>query len=178
VSAPRAGVRLTERPPSARKRSFDPVADAATRVLILGSLPGDVSLSHAQYYAHPQNQFWRLIGAMLGVDMPADYDARLAALLAQRVGLWDVVRAARREGSLDADIRDHEPNALADFVTTLPSLRVVAFNGAKAAELGRAAFEPRGALRLINLPSSSAAHTATFEAKAAIWRQLRAHLDG
>src|ERR1700761_6828570 len=104
------------------KSSFPPVADRGTRLLLLGSLPGEVSLSRAQYYAHPQNQFWRLIGAVIGADLAgAGYADRLAMLLAHGVGVWDVVREARRTGSLDTAIRDHQPNALAEFAQTRPA---------------------------------------------------------
>ncbi|MFN3389918.1 MAG: DNA-deoxyinosine glycosylase, partial [Allosphingosinicella sp.] len=95
------------------KRSFPPVVDANTRVLVLGSLPGEQSLARAQYYAHPRNHFWRLIGAVAGVELAAlAYPERLEALRAARIGLWDTVGSARRTGSLDGAIRDHRPNAL------------------------------------------------------------------
>ena len=97
------------------KRSFPPVADTRTRLLICGSLPGDRSLAAGWYYAHPQNQFWQLLSPVAGVDLAAlDYDARLAALLAARIGLWDVVACATRPGSSDAAIRDHAANDPAD----------------------------------------------------------------
>ena len=84
-----------------RKVGFDPVVDANTRLLILGSLPGDASLRAAQYYGHPQNAFWRLIGGVIGRDLAAlPYDHRLAALKAARIGLWDVIASAERPGSL------------------------------------------------------------------------------
>ncbi|HWW11544.1 MAG TPA: DNA-deoxyinosine glycosylase, partial [Brevundimonas sp.] len=76
--------------PSARKRAFDPVVDADTRLLILGSLPGDASLKVGQYYGHPQNAFWRLVGEVVGRDLVAlPYPDRLKALRAAHVGLWD-----------------------------------------------------------------------------------------
>jgi TDG/mug DNA glycosylase family protein len=132
-----------------------------------------VSLARAQYYAHPQNQFWRLIGAVIGTDLVSlDYERRLAALLAARIGLWDVVRSATRAGSLDTAIRDHEPNALGDFAATLPALRAIAFNGGKASEIGRRALGDGGGLALIRLPSSSPAHTMAFETKKAAWMGL------
>src|SRR3546814_7990995 len=88
-----------------------------TRALLRGSLPGAKSLSRGQYYAHPRNQFWRLIGAVIETDLVfLSYEARLETLLAARVGLWDVVASARRQGSLDAAIRDHGANALPDLV--------------------------------------------------------------
>ena len=108
--------------PSQSKSSFAAVADASTRVLILGSLPGEASLRRAQYYAHPQNQFWRLAGAVINADLAAAaYPDRLQILLRAGIGLWDVISSAERRGSLDADIRNHQPNALAAFAATLPS---------------------------------------------------------
>ena len=158
------------------KASFPAVADADTRVLILGSLPGEISLSRAQYYAHPRNQFWRLTGAAIGADLDGlAYLERLAALRAVGVGLWDVIASAERRGSLDAAIRDHQANALAEFAATLPRLRAVAFNGAKASAIGRRLLDGAG-LALITLPSSSPAYTAPFERKAADWLQLRTFL--
>jgi TDG/mug DNA glycosylase family protein len=132
-----------------------------------------VSLARAQYYAHPQNQFWRLIEAVIGTDLVSlDYERRLAALLAAHIGLWDVVRSATRAGSLDTAIRDHEPNALGDFAATLPALRAIAFNGGKASEIGRRALGDGGGLALVTLPSSSPAHTMAFETKKAAWMGL------
>ena len=123
-----------------RKSAFPPIVAADTRVLILGSLPGEASLAAGRYYAHPQNQFWRLTGGVIGVDLPAlDYEQRLAALLAAGVGLWDTVASAAREGSLDAALRDVEQAALGELVGRLPTLRAIGFNGATSARLGRRA---------------------------------------
>jgi TDG/mug DNA glycosylase family protein len=163
--------------PAARKSSFAAVVDSATRLLVLGSLPGEVSLRAAQYYAHPQNQFWRLMGAVIGVDLAAaPYDTRLALLRSRGVGLWDVVRSASRKGSLDTAIRDHQPNALAELAATLPALRGIAFNGATASKIGREALGPDPGWALVSLPSSSAAHTLRFEAKLAQWMTLKPFL--
>ncbi len=156
-----------------RHAAFAPVVDAATRVLVLGSLPGAASLAAGRYYAHPQNQFWRLVGGALGVDLVAlDYEERLAALLAHRIGLWDAVASARRHGSLDAALREVAPRDLAAFAATLPDLRLVAFNGQAAAAVGRRSLPP--GLPSLTLPSSSPAHTLPFAAKAAAWTALRA----
>lgn len=159
------------------KRSFPPVVDGRTRLLLLGSLPGEESLARGQYYAHPRNQFWRLIGAVIEADLVAlPYDARLQALLAARVGLWDVVGAARREGSLDGAIRAHEANPLGDLVATLPDLRAIGFNGGTSARIGTKALADTP-LALIPLPSSSPAYTLPFEAKRGQWLSLRRFLD-
>jgi hypoxanthine-DNA glycosylase len=159
------------------KHSFPPVINPHVRVLVLGSLPGEVSLKHQQYYAHPTNQFWRLIGGAVGADLVhLPYDARLETLLKHHVGLWDVIRQARRTGSLDGNIRDHAPNALRDLVAGLPELRAIAFNGATSATIGRKQLGPDTGHVLIPLPSSSAALTRPFDAKLAEWMALKAFL--
>jgi double-stranded uracil-DNA glycosylase len=161
-----------------RKSSFPPVVARDTRVLILGSLPGEASLAAARYYAHPQNRFWHLAGAVIGCDeLPElDYEARLAALLAAGVGLWDTIASARREGSLDAAIREEEPASLMMLAQSLPQLRAIGFNGGKAASIGRRALAGTE-LALIDLPSSSPAHARMpLAEKRERWLALRKYL--
>ncbi len=157
------------------KQAFAPVVDAGTRLLILGSLPGDASLRAGQYYGHPRNAFWRLIGGVIGRDLAAlPYEERLAALKTVGVGLWDVIASAERPGSLDAAIRRPEAADLRGLVAALPKLRAVAFNGGTAARLGRAVLAaPPAGVTLIDLPSSSPAHAHPFADKAAAWDKLR-----
>ena len=162
------------------KRCFPPVVDRNTRVLVLGSLPGEVSLAHNQYYAHKQNRFWHLIGDVIGENLPSmDYEARLQSLLDHLVGLWDVIANARREGSLDSRIRDHATNDLVALVTGLPSLAAVAFNGGTAAKIGVIALaESRPSLELVRLPSSSPAYAAVpYAEKLRAWEALRKWLS-
>lgn len=155
------------------KSSFPPVADARTRVLILGSLPGERSLAEGRYYAHPQNQFWRMVGAVIGRDLQAmAYGDRLATLLGTGIGLWDVVARARRAGSSDAAIRDASANDLAALADELPNLRAVAFNGGAAAAMGRPLLAGRD-LALVALPSSSPLHTVGLTAKQPAWDGLK-----
>ncbi|WP_233862686.1 DNA-deoxyinosine glycosylase [Paraburkholderia adhaesiva] len=157
------------------KRCFPPVVDEETRVLILGSLPGEASLAQQQYYAHKQNKFWRLVGDVIGRDLVGmDYSTRLDTLLEYRIGLWDVVAEARRVGSLDSRIRDHAGNDLVALIDTLPNLATIAFNGATAARIGIQALGERGEqYRLVRLPSSSPAHASvSYTQKLEIWRQL------
>ena len=156
-----------------RKVAFDPAVDANTRLLILGSLPGDASLMAAQYYGHPRNAFWRLISGVVGRDLAAlPYAERLAALKAAGVGLWDVIASAERPGSLDAAIRRPEAADLRGLVAGLPDLRAVAFNGGTAARRGRAILAGESGTALIDLPSSSPAHARPFAEKAAAWAVL------
>ena len=104
------------------------------------------------------------------------YDARLAALHDARVGLWDVIHSAERRTSSDGDIRDARPHDLAALIAGLPHLRMIGFNGGKAAAIGRRRLPPLPGVTLIDLPSSSAAHTIGFAAKLARWQPLRAAL--
>jgi hypoxanthine-DNA glycosylase len=162
-----------------RRQGFAPVVDADTCLLILGSLPGDASLKAAQYYAHPRNGFWPLIGGVLGEDLTAlPYDQRLERLRARGVGLWDVIASAERSGSLDAAIRSPEAADLRGLVESLPNLRAVAFNGGLAAKLGRRILSDLDSVALVDLPSSSPAHAISLSAKADSWAILGKFLPG
>ncbi len=163
--------------PAARHASFAPHVARDTRLLILGSLPGARSLAERQYYAHPTNQFWRLLGDVLARPLAAmPYAERLAELHAMKVGLWDVIRTAERRTSSDSLIREAEPHDLAALVADLPALRMIAFNGGKAAAIGRRQLPPLEGIAIVDLPSSSAAHTIGFAAKRDSWLALRAAL--
>jgi len=160
--------------PAVRHASFAPHVAADTRLLILGSLPGARSLAARQYYAHPTNQFWRLLGAIVNrplADIP--YDDKLAALRDARIGLWDVIRSAERQTSSDSLIREAQAHDLAALIAVLPNLRMIAFNGGKAATIGRKQLPQPGEIAVVDLPSSSAAHTIGFAAKLDRWLVLR-----
>jgi hypoxanthine-DNA glycosylase len=158
-------------------QAFDLVADARCRVLVLGSFPGVRSLREARYYAHPRNQFWQLMSPVVGIDLvPLSYDQRLAALVAQRIGLWDVVATARRSGSLDSALREVQPRDLRAVAAGLPDLRAMAFNGAAAFAIGQRQMGQGSGIDLLSLPSSSPAHTIGLSAKAAAWRALTSYL--
>ena len=158
------------------KRSFAPVVSPSTRLLVLGSLPGEMSLAAARYYANPRNQFWPLMGDVIGRSLvPLGYEQRLSALLEAGVGLWDTVGSGHRTGSLDGNIRLQEANDLAALLSSLPELRAVAFNGGKSASIGRRQLAGHS-LQLVDMPSSSPAYTLAFEAKRAAWLQLRRFL--
>jgi double-stranded uracil-DNA glycosylase len=155
------------------KHGLPPVAREDARLFILGSLPGDASLAAKRYYAHPQNNFWRLVGSVIGEDLQVlDYEARLGRLQANRIGLWDVVAHASRKGSLDQAIRGAGHNPLADYFSGFGCLQAVAFNGAAAAAAGRRLLASLEKVALIDLPSSSPANTRPFEEKARAWGQL------
>lgn len=159
---------------TAALRGFAPVLDGGIETLILGSFPSETSLAAGQYYAHPSNQFWPILGRLLDEPLPSlAYRARLARLLAHRIGLWDVLGACERAGSLDADIRAARPNDFAALLAAAPRLRHVLFNGRSA---GR--FAPHFAAAgfgVAVLPSTSAAHAGcSLERKLCAWRQALA----
>lgn len=158
------------------KASFPPVAAPDARVLILGSLPGERSLAERRYYAHPQNQFWRLLSPVVEQDLTGlDYDARLAAVMSSGIALWDTVATARRTGSTDATIRDAAANDLVTLVDRLPQLRAVAFNGGKALSIGRPMLAGRD-LAILALPSSSPLHTIGLATKQPAWSAIATYL--
>ncbi len=164
---------MTDRCTDDRRQGFAPVVDIETRLLILGSLPGEASLKAAQYYAHSRNGFWPLIGGVLGEGLAAlPYEQRLERLKARGVGLWDVIASAERSGSLDAAIRSPEAADLRGLVESLPELRAVAFNGGLAAKLGRRILSDLDGVELVDLPSSSPAHAISLSAKAESWAIL------
>jgi hypoxanthine-DNA glycosylase len=157
------------------KVGLPPVARADARLFILGSLPGDASLAAQRYYAHSTNQFWRLLGNAIDEELQSlSYGERLARLANRRIGLWDVIASASRRGSLDQAIREAEHNKIEHLLNDFPELRAIAFNGATAAAVGRKLIgEPPPQLKLIELPSSSAANTRPIAEKVAAWSQLR-----
>lgn len=153
-----------------------PVGSADARLIILGSLPGEASLAAQRYYAHPTNQFWRLLGSAIGEDLAGlGYDERLDRLAVREIALWDVVAEARRKGSLDGAIRAATANELVRYAASHPRLEAVAFNGRTAAAIGRRALGERNGLALIDLPSSSAALTRPFADKAVAWAAVARH---
>lgn len=157
------------------KVGLPPIWREDARLLLLGSLPGDASLAKARYYGHPQNGFWRLVGTVIGANLQIlDYEARLSALTAAGIALWDVVAQAERPGSLDSAIRGESINDVPGLIDRLPALKAVGFNGGTAAKLGMKALAGvRPEIERIALPSSSPAYTLAFERKAAAWAELR-----
>ena len=149
-----------------------PVIGRGTRLLLLGSFPGAASLAAGQYYAHPRNQFWPLLSALLGEDLVAlDYGPRLRRLRGHGLGLWDVIAECEREGSLDSAIREARYNDLGGLRRLAPQLVAVAHNGGESARAMR--ITGRLGLQVFRLPSSSPANASwSFERKLAAWRKV------
>lgn len=163
-----------------RVRGFPPIADAGARVLILGTMPSAASLRARQYYAHPQNAFWRIAGAILGFDAASAYAARKSFLRANDIALWDVLRSCAREGSLDSaiDARTIVPNDFRRFFRAHPLVTRVCFNGARAAELFARHVQPGlpapASLEYLRLPSTSPANASVpWKGKLRAWKAIR-----
>ena len=160
-----------------RIKSFPPIVSDNSKVLILGSMPGEASLKAGQYYAHPRNVFWCIMGELFGAGPSLPYQERAARLQAAGVALWDSLQACLRPGSLDASITEEVPNDFPAFLAKYPRIRHVYFNGSKAETAFR-----RHALPLLpstqhvfsRLPSTSPAHAVmSLDAKVRAWCVLR-----
>jgi len=147
------------------------------RVLILGSFPGEASLAAGQYYAHPRNHFWPILGAVLGEPLAElGYRARLARIRSHRVGLWDTIVACERLGSLDGAIRNAERGEMERVRRAAPALAVVCFNG-KTAARSESRWRAAG-YRTLLLPSTSPAYTRPLAEKLAAWQAIGEALQG
>lgn len=159
---------------------FPPVVDGSARLLILGSMPGVASLRATEYYAHPRNVFWPIMGELLGAGPALAYAERLRRLQASGVALWDVIGACERWGSLDADIVPDSirANDFAAFFAAHPQIRRVYFNGTAAEAAFRRYVQPglpALPLAFSRLPSTSPAHAArSFTQKLAAWSAILA----
>jgi TDG/mug DNA glycosylase family protein len=166
--------------------SFPPIAAADARVLILGTAPSITSLSKQQYYGHPQNAFWPIMGRLFGADRDFPYDKRRAILTERGVAVWDVFRECYREGSLDTSIHveSESPNDIQQFLRQHRQVRAIFFNGGKAETAFRRHALPQVAeldreFRYTRLPSTSPAHAGrTFAQKLSAWRAVSRALRG
>ena len=153
-----------------------PVLPDRCTLLLLGSLPGRASLQAGRYYGHPRNHFWVLMERVIGAPLVAlDYSERLERLGAHGIGLWDVIGSARRESSLDGDIRDAVVNPLRPLIDRLTDLQAIGCNGALSAKTARRLLAGI-AQPIVALPSSSPAYTLPLPAKAQAWRALEAFI--
>jgi len=158
---------------------FPPIAGASSRVLLLGSMPGKASLRAGEYYAHRQNSFWRIMGALCQFDSTAPYEVRTQKLLKAGIAVWDVLQSCSRESSLDSDIEEASivVNPFEEFFQAHPQVIRVFFNGAKAEQSYRRyvlpKITPTEPLEYGRLPSTSPAHASLcFAEKLAAWQVI------
>ncbi len=161
-----------------RATGFAPIEDASATVLILGSMPGKASLAAGEYYAHPRNHFWPIMGALVGAHPGLSYEERLRMLKASGIALWDVLKSCVRNGSLDAHIEEASviPNDFNAFFLRHPDIACLFFNGAKAEQCFRRHVQPlleSRPLQYRRLPSTSPANAGpSYEKKRDVWRAV------
>ncbi len=158
--------------------SFAPLAESSATILILGSMPGQASLRAGEYYAHPRNLFWPILGELVGAHPTLPYAERIRVLHAARIAVWDVLKTCRRQGSLDSDI-EHDSLVTNDFVSFFLRHRKIAyvyFNGAKAEDCYRRYVLPsvtNRSLLYYRLPSTSPANASmSYRGRLAAWRVI------
>ena len=159
--------------PAEIKQAFAPIIGKQPKIMILGSLPGEASLQVQQYYAHPRNQFWRLLSEISGVDLQSlPYADKIQQVQLLPVVIWDVVAQAQRQGSLDSAIRAAEIRDIAAMLCEHPSIAQVWFNGGQAAKWGLRSLQAAQVdIHTLTLPSSSPAHTMAYALKKQQWQQ-------
>jgi len=140
------------------KQSFAPIIPNQPRILILGSLPGDLSIAKDQYYAHPQNRFWKVLFPLFEQEFSTDYSKRIALLHQQQIALWDVCASAIRPGSMDTAISEVIPNTIPQLLAEHPTITKVIYNGQKAQKLFEKYFKKQENISYITLPSTSPAN--------------------
>ena len=159
--------------------SFAPIEDATAKVLILGSMPGKESLKAGQYYAHPRNAFWPIMGDLVGANAVLPYELRVQKLKASNIALWDVLASCKRHSSLDADIDTDSisSNDFGAFFLAHPCITHVFFNGAMAEKCFNKYVElafDSSLLQLQRLPSTSPANASmTFSQKLNAWKAIK-----
>jgi hypoxanthine-DNA glycosylase len=155
---------------------FSPVGNADATVLILGSLPGKESLKQNQYYAHPQNAFWKIMGELIGTVPHQPYEERLHKLTSAHIALWDVLATCERVSSLDTHIRNEKANDFASFFAQHPHVTQVFFNGAKAEQSFNKfvlRIQKLPTLNFQRLPSTSPAHAGMrYVEKLQAWKTV------
>lgn len=156
------------------KHSFEPIIPDNPQILILGSLPGDLSLAQQQYYAHPQNRFWKLLFHIYQEEYPVSYAQKIDFLHRQHIALWDVCATAQRQGSMDTDITAVIPNAIPQLRRAKSTLNTFYFNGQKAQKLYDHHFEREPSCNYLSLPSTSPANAGfSFDRLVEKWKVIR-----
>lgn len=159
-----------------RISSFPPIISEGSKILILGSVPGVKSLEMQQYYAHPQNQFWKIIFKLFEEDFTADYQKRTEIIRKNNIALWDVIDSCEREGSLDTKIRNEEHNDILKILRHHPNIKAVFCNGQKSFKNLKKILGKESEIPIFVLPSTSPLHTVSFDKKLAEWEILKTFL--
>ena len=157
--------------------SFPPIIDKESKILILGSIPGVKSLEMQQYYAHPQNKFWKIIFELFNEKFTKDYDERIKILEKHHIALWDVIDTCERKGSLDSEIRNEEANKIEELLQNFPNIKAIFCNGQKSHKNLQKILGKKFRLPIIVLPSTSPAYAGLkYEEKLLSWQEIQNHI--
>lgn len=165
-----------------RIQSLGPISNNKARVLILGSMPGNESLSKQQYYANPRNHFWRILFAVFHTKEIDDYKEKIAFLKENKIAIWDVIHTCYREGSLDSNIKEESANDIRSFLMKLPDIKLIACNGTKAFNTFNKFIDTKefSGIKVIKLPSSSPVpgrYNKTLHEKIELWSIIKDFID-
>lgn len=153
--------------------SFPPFADGNSQLLILGTMPGAMSLAKQEYYAHKQNHFWRIMFSLFSdLPVPETFEDRIKLLQRNNIALWDVLKHCEREGSLDSNIKNQVENNILGLLESHPKIKTIVFNGQQSHKFFIKKFGLLDGIELIVMPSTSPAHTMKFEDKLKFWSQI------
>ncbi|MES2139180.1 MAG: DNA-deoxyinosine glycosylase [Bacteroidota bacterium] len=155
--------------------SFPPISNADSKILILGTMPGNDSLKMNQYYAHPRNAFWKIMFAIFDQPFSVDYAIKKTLLLSNQIAVWDVLKVCERRGSLDVNITKEETNNFKFFFEKHPNINHIFFNGQQSSNYFLK--NQTSAIPFIKLPSTSPAHTMSFKEKLTAWTIINTHLN-
>lgn len=159
-----------------RISSLPPIVDNSSKILILGSVPGVKSLQMQQYYAHPQNNFWKLMFHLVDTEFSSDYHTRLQLLKKHRIALWDVIESCERKGSKDTDIKSEIDNDIQELINSHPNIKIIFCNGQKSYKNLLKVVGKNFIIPIVVLPSTSPLHTIKFEEKLEQWKIIKDYL--
>ena len=155
-----------------RISSFPPFIEEKSKILILGSIPGAKSLEKQQYYAHPQNKFWKIIFELFDEKFTEDYVERIKILKKNHIAIWDVIDSCERKGSLDSEIKNEEANQIEELLESHPNIQAIFCNGGKSYKNLQKLLGKNFRVPIYLLPSTSPLHTISFERKLEDWKKI------
>ena len=157
--------------------SFPPIIKKDSKILILGSIPGVKSLEMQQYYAHPQNKFWKIICEIFNEEFTTNYQQRIEILEKHHIALWDVIDTCERKGSLDSEIRNEEANKIEELLQNFPNIKAIFCNGQKSYKNLQKILGKKFRMPIIVLPSTSPAYAGLkYEEKLLSWQEIQNHI--
>ena len=159
-----------------RISSFPPVISKDSNILILGSVPGIKSLEMQEYYAHPQNKFWRILFDLFNENYTTDYAEKIKLLKKNKIAVWDVINSCERKGSLDTKIKNENHHNILQLLDDFPSIKIIFCNGQKSFKTLRKILPDDSKIPLFVLPSTSPAYTIPYQQKLKDWSALKSFL--